>query len=98
MKWYNKFDKTTGSGSLNCPHCNHSYQLEMFYAIEPRACVECNHSLMIINIHGESKYVYTIDIETAPAVFKSIIDHLSALNNKEAYHELKELVLLFKES
>jgi Zn ribbon nucleic-acid-binding protein len=97
MNWYNKFDKKEQTGSLNCPNCDQKYLLEMFYAIEPRACVTCGHELMIISLYGTHKFVYTIDLAKAPSVFRAIIDHLSKKDNKEGYNELKELVLLFSE-
>jgi hypothetical protein len=50
---------------------------------------------MVISLVGTHKFVYTIDLIKAPSVFKVIIDHLSKKNNKDAYNELKELVLLF---
>jgi hypothetical protein len=57
-------------------------------------CPNCKHSLFIIDFAGFHKYIYTIDLFTAPHLIRNIFDNLKTKEYIEAYNELKELYLM----
>ena len=94
MKWYNKFNKKSRVGSLNCPSCNNLFEERIIYIIEPNICPKCNHEIGFIDISPYHPVIYTIDLGCCPELITVMFNHLSTKNQKEAYDQLKELVLM----
>ncbi len=94
MKWYNKFNKKSRGGSLNCPSCNHHFEERIIYIIEPNTCPKCAHEIGFIDISPYHPVIYTIDLDSCPELITVIFNHLKTKNHKEGYDQLKEFVLM----
>jgi len=94
MKWYNKFDIEKKIGSLNCSNCNHTFEEKILYFSDINNCPQCGHKIGFISISPYHKFIYTIDLDTSPAILRLIFDELASKNPKESYQELKELILM----
>ncbi len=97
MNWVSIYNVKDKIGSRCCPNCSYEFEERTIYFIEINFCKKCNTEIGFINVRPYHNYLYTIDLMKAPSVFRVIIDHLSKKNNKDAYNELKELVLLFSQ-
>ena len=94
MKWYNKYDKKSGIGSLNCPTCNHHFDQRIIYIIEPNSCPGCAREIGFIDMISYHPITYTIDLGSCPELIKVAFHYLATKNPKEGHEQLKELVLM----
>jgi hypothetical protein len=95
MKWFNKFLTNERTGSLNCPNCNFSFDEQVLYSLEPRACSNCGKKIVTIR---RLRCIYTVDLDQSPELFKIIYSRLSTLTLKEAYSELDELAFFLADN
>jgi hypothetical protein len=69
---------------------------EMHYSYDARVCPDCKHNLFIIEFAGFHKYIYTIDLLTAPDIVKNIFATLKTKKYIDAHNELKEFFLIIR--
>jgi hypothetical protein len=91
-KWYNKFDKKTKIGSLNCPNCDFNFEKRLWYIIEPNICPHCDNKLGLFDVSPYHQVIYTIDLECCPELIRVIFDYLC--KEEQPYQQLKELALM----
>jgi hypothetical protein len=64
---YNIKDK---SGNRCCPNCSNEFSERTIYFIEINECPQCKTDIGFINVRPYHDYLYTINLNTAPSVFR----------------------------
>lgn len=95
MKWFNKYNATTGLGSRNCPNCDARLPISIIDDFGRKKCPSCHSAIRIWSVIP----VTIILLEDfSPDVIKSLIDFFDKRNELEGVGDLSHLLDLFEGS
>jgi DNA-directed RNA polymerase subunit RPC12/RpoP len=90
--WYTKFDLINREGRIKCPNCEKEFSEQMFYSLDPILCNNCSSKILFLRT---LRFIYVINFDKSPELFKVMHKHLISQTLKKGMTELKEVIKLF---